>query len=89
MQSHLVDRRLDGRELGEDVPALGVLTQHPLHAPELALGALQAASGLMESESYLTALRRSLQDKCMMIPLNEQAFQAGAEAARAQDKRSN
>ncbi|MEZ4221560.1 MAG: 2-oxoacid:acceptor oxidoreductase family protein [Polyangiaceae bacterium] len=55
----------------------------------VALGALQAASGLMESESYLTALRRSLQDKCMMIPLNEQAFQAGAEAARAQDKRSN
>ena len=42
MKSDLVDRRLDGRELGEHLLAVGALLQHPLHAAQLALGAPEA-----------------------------------------------
>jgi Pyruvate/2-oxoacid:ferredoxin oxidoreductase gamma subunit len=48
----------------------------------VALGALQEASGLLEEESFLTALRLSLQDKCAMIPVNEEAFRWGVKAVR-------
>ncbi len=47
----------------------------------VALGALQAATGIFPKESFLTAVRRALKDKCAMIPLNEQAFEWGVKAA--------
>jgi Pyruvate/2-oxoacid:ferredoxin oxidoreductase gamma subunit len=46
----------------------------------VALGALQAASGVLEEESLLTAIRLSLQDKCSMITVNEEAFHQGVKA---------
>jgi 2-oxoisovalerate ferredoxin oxidoreductase beta subunit len=48
----------------------------------VALGALQAATGLLHEDSILTAVREALQDKCAMIPLNEEAFTWGAKAMR-------
>ena len=46
----------------------------------VALGALQAATGLFPEETFLTAIRQALKDKCAMIPLNEEAFRWGARA---------
>jgi Pyruvate/2-oxoacid:ferredoxin oxidoreductase gamma subunit len=47
----------------------------------VALGALQAATGLFPAETFLTAIRLALKAKCAMIPLNEQAFAQGGQAA--------
>nr|WP_320133737.1 2-oxoacid:acceptor oxidoreductase family protein [uncultured Holophaga sp.] len=49
----------------------------------VALGALQAATQLFPEETLLGALRDMLKDKAKLIPLNEQAFKAGVEAAKA------
>lgn len=46
----------------------------------VALGALQAATDLLPSESLLTALRLSLAHRVGMIPTNEEAFRLGAQA---------
>ena len=46
----------------------------------VALGALQAASKLFPPETFLEAVRRALQHKCAMIPLNEAAFEWGQKA---------
>ena len=46
----------------------------------VALGALQAATGLFPEETFLTAIRQALKDKCAMIPLNEEAFRWGVRA---------
>jgi Pyruvate/2-oxoacid:ferredoxin oxidoreductase gamma subunit len=46
------------------------------------LGALQEATHLLEEESFLTTLRRSLQKKAALIPVNEEAFRWGAKAVR-------
>ncbi len=43
----------------------------------VALGALQAATQLFPKETFLTAIRQALKDKCAMIPMNEQAFEIG------------
>jgi 2-oxoisovalerate ferredoxin oxidoreductase beta subunit len=48
----------------------------------VALGAVQAASGIMHEESLLTAVRLSLQHKCAMIPMNEEAFRWGIKAVK-------
>ncbi len=48
----------------------------------VALGALQAASGILSEDTLLTALRMSLKDKCALIPVNEQAFAWGVKAVR-------
>ena len=48
----------------------------------VALGALQEATKLLAEESFLTALRLSLKDKCAMIPVNEEAFRWGVKAVR-------
>jgi 2-oxoisovalerate ferredoxin oxidoreductase beta subunit len=47
----------------------------------VALGALQAATGIFPKETFLTAVRRALKDKCAMIPMNEEAFEWGVKAA--------
>ena len=43
----------------------------------VALGALQAATNLFPKETFLTAIRQMLKEKCAMIPLNEEAFAWG------------
>jgi 2-oxoisovalerate ferredoxin oxidoreductase beta subunit len=49
----------------------------------VALGALQGATGFFPDETYLTAIRQALRDKCALIPLNEAAFNWGSRAARS------
>ncbi len=46
----------------------------------VALGALQAATRLFPKETFLTAVRHALKEKCAMIPLNEEAFAWGVKA---------
>lgn len=48
----------------------------------VALGALQAATGLFPEATFITAIHQALADKCALIPLNEQAFAWGIKAAR-------
>ena len=48
----------------------------------VALGALQAATGMFPEETFLTAIRQALKSKCAMIPLNEEAFARGRQAVR-------
>lgn len=38
------------------------------------VGALCAATGLFPVDTFLTAIRSALKDKCALIPLNEEAF---------------
>jgi Pyruvate/2-oxoacid:ferredoxin oxidoreductase gamma subunit len=52
----------------------------------VALGALQAATGILPEETFLTAIRQALRDKCALLPLNEQAFRAGAAAVADRPK---
>jgi Pyruvate/2-oxoacid:ferredoxin oxidoreductase gamma subunit len=52
----------------------------------VALGALQAATCLFPEQTFLTAIRQALHDKCALVPLNEQAFRSGIAAAAAQMK---
>ncbi len=48
----------------------------------VALGALCEATSLFPRETFLTAIRQALKDKCAMIPLNEEAFAWGAKAVK-------
>jgi len=48
----------------------------------VALGALQAATGLFPQETFLTAIRQALKEKCALIPLNEEAFSWGVKSIR-------
>ena len=47
----------------------------------VALGALQEATRLFPRETFLTAIRQALADKCALIPLNEEAFAWGVKKA--------
>ncbi|MDR3670317.1 MAG: 2-oxoacid:acceptor oxidoreductase family protein [Holophaga sp.] len=49
----------------------------------VALGALQAATGIFSKETLMSAVRQMLKDKCALIPLNEQAFDWGVKAVEA------
>lgn len=48
----------------------------------VALGALQAATQLYPRDTFLTAIRQALKDKCAMIPLNEEAFAWGIKSVQ-------
>jgi 2-oxoisovalerate ferredoxin oxidoreductase beta subunit len=48
----------------------------------VALGALQAATHLFPDETWLAAVRQALAGKPALLPINEQAFAAGAREAR-------
>ncbi|MGA7991560.1 MAG: 2-oxoacid:acceptor oxidoreductase family protein [Thermoanaerobaculia bacterium] len=48
----------------------------------VALGALCAATGLFPEETFKTALKRALKDKCALIPLNEEAFAWGVKSVQ-------
>jgi 2-oxoisovalerate ferredoxin oxidoreductase beta subunit len=54
----------------------------------VALGALQEATQLFPRDTFLTAVRQALADKCALVPLNEEAFGWGvrkaAEAAKGE-----
>lgn len=52
----------------------------------VALGALQEATNLFPKDTFLTAIRTALKEKCAMIPLNEEAFAWGAKLVREQQK---
>jgi len=49
----------------------------------VALGALQAATGIFPRETFLAAIRVALKDKCALIPLNEEAFAWGIKSVEA------
>jgi 2-oxoisovalerate ferredoxin oxidoreductase beta subunit len=49
----------------------------------VALGALQAATGLLPRESLLLAVRQALEHKPQFLSLNEQAFERGVQAVEA------
>ncbi len=73
--------------LNHDVRLIGIpMTQiaHDLGRPMVknvvALGALQAATGLFPKETFVAGIRQALKDKCAMIPLNEEAFEWGVRA---------
>ena len=46
----------------------------------VAMGALQAATGLFPKETFLAAIRQALHEKCALIPLNEEAFARGIQS---------
>ena len=48
----------------------------------VALGALQEATNLFPKDTFLTAIRSALKEKCAMIPLNEEAFAWGAKMVK-------
>ena len=50
----------------------------------VALGALQGATKVFPEETFLTAIRSTLKQKCAMIPINEEAFKLGAKLAGEQ-----
>jgi len=47
----------------------------------VAMGALQAATGLFPKETFLAAIRQALHTKCALISLNEEAFARGIQSA--------
>jgi Pyruvate/2-oxoacid:ferredoxin oxidoreductase gamma subunit len=71
------------RVLGVPFTGIAVELGKPVVKNVVALGALQAATGIFPPETFLTAIRQALRDKAALIPLNEQAFARGMEAARA------
>ncbi len=46
----------------------------------VALGAMQAATGLFPKDSFLATMRQALKDRCALLELNEEAFAWGAKA---------
>jgi Pyruvate/2-oxoacid:ferredoxin oxidoreductase gamma subunit len=46
----------------------------------VALGALHAATRIFPKETFLTAIRQALKDKCALIPMNEEAFAWGVKS---------
>ncbi len=53
----------------------------PMVKNVVALGALQAVTGLLSADAILDTLRHVLKDKAALVPLNEAAFAAGQNAA--------
>ncbi len=52
----------------------------PLVKNIVALGALQAATGILPAETFLTTIREALQKKSALAAVNEEAFQRGLRA---------
>jgi 2-oxoisovalerate ferredoxin oxidoreductase beta subunit len=48
----------------------------------VSLGALAAATGIFPRETFLAAIKQALKEKASLIPLNEQAFDLGYNAAK-------
>jgi 2-oxoisovalerate ferredoxin oxidoreductase beta subunit len=64
------------------VPFTRIATElgSPLVKNVVALGALQAATGIFPPETFVAAVRQALKDKCALVPLNEKAFERGRAA---------
>jgi 2-oxoisovalerate ferredoxin oxidoreductase beta subunit len=71
------------RQLGVPCAAIAQELGKVMVKNVVALGALQAATGLLPTESLLDALRGALEHKPALIPLNEQAFERGRQAVLA------
>jgi 2-oxoisovalerate ferredoxin oxidoreductase beta subunit len=54
----------------------------------VALGVLQAVTGLFPEETFLTAIREALRAHCAIVPLNEEAFRRGVAAGRGHGVKS-
>ncbi|HTN52426.1 MAG TPA: 2-oxoacid:acceptor oxidoreductase family protein, partial [Anaeromyxobacter sp.] len=65
------------------VPLSGIAIElgHPVVKNVVALGALQAATGLLPAEALLATLREALARKGSVLALNEEAFRRGQRAA--------
>jgi Pyruvate/2-oxoacid:ferredoxin oxidoreductase gamma subunit len=48
----------------------------------VAVGAIHEAANLFVPDTFLTAIRIALAERCAMIPVNEEAFRWGAKAVR-------
>ena len=79
----------DVPDLGPDVRVIGVpFTQiaHDLGKTKVknvvALGAVQAATNVMERGSLLAALEQAMHNNCAMLELNQNAFELGSEAVK-------
>jgi Pyruvate/2-oxoacid:ferredoxin oxidoreductase gamma subunit len=70
----------DGVHVGAPFTAIATDLGKSVVKNVVALGALQAATNLFPRETFLTAIRQALKDKCAMIPLNEEAFGWGVRA---------
>ncbi|MCC7431047.1 2-oxoacid:acceptor oxidoreductase family protein [bacterium] len=53
----------------------------------VALGALQGITDIFPKETFLTAIRIALKDKCAMIPLNEEAFDWGTKVVYSESEK--
>jgi 2-oxoisovalerate ferredoxin oxidoreductase beta subunit len=71
------------RVLGVPFTGIAADLKRPVVKNMVALGALQAASGILPAERILGTLRDVLRDKPSVLPINEEAFAAGQRAARA------
>jgi len=56
----------------------------PVAKNMVALGALQAATGILPPEQLILTLRQLLKDKPAVLPVNEEAFAAGQRAVIAE-----
>ena len=70
------------RVVGVPLTRIAADLGRPVVKNVVALGALQAATGMFPAETFLTAIRQALKSKCAMIPLNEEAFSLGSQAVR-------
>jgi Pyruvate/2-oxoacid:ferredoxin oxidoreductase gamma subunit len=68
------------RALGVPFSAIAGELGRPMIKNVVALGALQAATGLLPAASFLHTIRETLAKRAELVPLNEQAFQRGAAA---------
>ncbi len=73
----------DRRVLGVPFTQLAREISRPMVKNVVALGALQAATGLLPPERILSTLRQLLKDKPSMLPVNETAFLAGQRAVES------
>lgn len=71
------------RAVGVPFTQIAVELGKPVVKNVVALGALLEATGLFPKETLLAAIRQALKEKSQYIPLNESAFERGAEAVRA------
>src|SRR5690606_40346855 len=73
----------DVRILGIPMTAIARDLGRPVIKSVVALGALQAATGIFPEETFLTALREALARKSELVPVNEEAFRRGVSAVSA------
>jgi 2-oxoisovalerate ferredoxin oxidoreductase beta subunit len=66
--------------IGVPFTAIAADLGRPVVKNVVALGALQAATEILPADSFLATIRRALEDKCALIPLNEEAFGWGQRA---------